>query len=650
MKRRLTRAYDSMTMPDGCANTIERKLTEQMDARKTGIYIQTAAPTPVHHHGWAVGVAAVCLMVVLSVGGTMLFLGMSRAELGQRKETATRFEETEVAPTPEDHYIQVTDLPMEEVEAFAAEVRQNVLDGDWEALAQKVSYPILIYDRQIGNAGGLVGLTIRNKVEESFVHHIEWESCRQMFCNWQGICMADGNIWINEVEGELKITAINDMFGNLYLSQDLYFTKAQDGAVAISDYTGMASEITFPTASGGKQVTQIGTGAPVLWNGDAVQIVNVPASVTVVRENAFADCSALRSVFFQGDAPPEAEDVFKGSENVTVYYESGTGGWGDTWCGRPAMQYEQGHVSLGTVTVNIDAMAAYPALTEILNGEREFFSNEYQSSYTIAEYCEKRSRLEGNEVTAPWFTLVDMDLDSVNELILQLRIEGDAAEDYLVLRYTDSTDGDGFVYAFMEPQQKMTDLRKDGSFWWREAGPGQGESRLMPDPERGSGMVFSGFSVQGESPAAQWHAWPCVRPEVVIQSYEYAGTGQSRMPSTTYYTFEGLAMGTTANDWSQLKENLIRMGMVCLEDEGTVSVFDPDAPGTCLYGTLTNEKGLVQLADVVYYISNEYGEREAEVRDLLSADPQYIAGSHLEELDSHGREVERLKALLEYLS
>ena len=137
MKRRLTRAYDSMTMPDGCANTIERKLTEQLDARKTGTYIQTAAPTPVRPHGWAVGVAAVCLMLVLSVGGTMLFLEMSGAQLGRQKETVARFEETEAAPTPEDHYALMTDLSAEEVEAFAIIVRHNILEGNWEALKNK---------------------------------------------------------------------------------------------------------------------------------------------------------------------------------------------------------------------------------------------------------------------------------------------------------------------------------------------------------------------------------------------------------------------------------------------------------------------------------------------------------------------------------
>ena len=74
MKRRLTRAYDHMTMPDRCSNAIERKLVEELEYRKTGRSVRAVAPSPVRRQGWTLGVAAVCLMLVLSMGGTALFL------------------------------------------------------------------------------------------------------------------------------------------------------------------------------------------------------------------------------------------------------------------------------------------------------------------------------------------------------------------------------------------------------------------------------------------------------------------------------------------------------------------------------------------------------------------------------------------------
>ena len=89
--------------------------------------------------------------------------------------------------------------------------------------------------------------------------------------------------------------------------------------------------------------------------------------------------------------------------------------------------------------------------------------------------------------------------------------------------------------------------------------------------------------------------------------------------------------------------------MICLEEEGTVSIYDADAPGCCMFGTLTNANGFLQLADVGYYISNEHGERQAEVRNLLSDEPEYLAGTNLALPDSHGRTVPSLEELLDYL-
>ena len=645
MKRRLTRAYDHMTMPDRCSNAIERKLVEELEYRKTGRSVRTVAPSPARRQGWTLGVAAVCLMLVLSMGGTALFLKTMGTvpDVSRQTTAATR------TAAPGD-YTLVTDIPAEEVEAFASAVRQNVIDGDWEAFAECVNYPIAVYDKQIGNDGGLVGLTIRNRVNDSFVEQIEKEDCSQLFCNWQGICMADGRLWINEVDGQLKITAINDMFGALVNPADFQYVETENGDLALAAYSGMAEEVTFPTGYNQSVLTQIGTGKKVIWNGSLVRTIHIPDTVTAVREQAFADCPGLEAVFFQGDAPAEMEDVFDGSPNVVVYYKEGTEGWGDTWCGRKTMQYGEGHISLGTATMKINPATAYQALMDVLHENRSFYYEGSESAVTITQYCERRSKHLSNEVSIPCFTMADMDRDGINELILWVSIEGDALEDYLILRY-DPYDHDegGMVYAFMEPQQKITDIGKDGSFFWRAAGPGQGESRMILDPDNGNGIVVSSLGEENDAEAV-WHVWPCVRPEVVAQSYEYAGTAKTRLPGNGYYTFEGLAKGTTDNDWNRLKEDLTAMGMICLEDEGTVSVFDPDAPGTCLYGTLTNANGMLQLADVGYYICTEEKEYAAEIRNLLSADPEYWVDAHLPALGSMGRRVYNTQKLLEYLN
>jgi BspA type Leucine rich repeat region (6 copies) len=66
--------------------------------------------------------------------------------------------------------------------------------------------------------------------------------------------------------------------------------------------------------------------------------VTIPNSVTNIGCNAFAACSSLTSVYFQGDAPAPSlscdTDVFY-LDNVTLYYLPGTLGWDLAFIGRP---------------------------------------------------------------------------------------------------------------------------------------------------------------------------------------------------------------------------------------------------------------------------------------------------------------------------
>lgn len=499
MKRRLTRAYDSMTMPDGCANTIERKLTEQLDARKTGTYIQTAAPTPVRPHGWAVGVAAVCLMLVLSVGGTMLFLGMSGAQLGRQKETVARFEETEAAPTPEDHYALVTDLSAEEVEAFATIVRHNILEGNWEALKNKFAFPLTVQGQEIQDWQAFQNWMNGFSLYSSAWKQLEAETCRAMFCNWQGICMADGFVWFNEVEGGLKITAMN---------MDVEPITVTDTPV--------------------KQVPEV-----------------------------FAEVLAGKPVYFYGG--------------------------------------------------NYDPR-------------------------TLEEYCAGR----WGDVTVDLFAVVDMDQDGICEVVVSCQIAQTETRVHLVLRQ----DGK-YVCGYPFQPGELMDLKKDGSFFRRDR-----DHRLYFNDEES--WYTTEAQEQEEKPLAQWHAYPCVRPDMVLRSYEYVtGTGWSSFPGMPYSYFESLVMKRAENRWEPQGSWLANAGYID-EEENTVYLLDPDAPGTVMFGTLTEENGTRQFSSIGYYISNEYGELQGEVRNIHTDSPEYWMGTLLEQLDSHGWQVQSPDEFIAY--
>lgn len=119
--------------------------------------------------------------------------------------------------TEEDYYRMSTSLTAEEVEQFAAEIKKDILQYNWDALAEKISYPIVISGITVHNKEDFLKLNIDGNLNPEFVEAIRTETCQEMFCNWQGVMMgATGQIWFGNVDNgkgtsELLIIGINDM-------------------------------------------------------------------------------------------------------------------------------------------------------------------------------------------------------------------------------------------------------------------------------------------------------------------------------------------------------------------------------------------------------------------------------------------------------
>lgn len=117
--------------------------------------------------------------------------------------------------TAKDAYAACTSLPAEEVDAFAAQVRQAVVSRDWDRLAEMVCYDIKVWENTFADSAEFAAADWDSIFSEDFLQAIEEEPCQDMFCNWQGVMMGDGQIWFSEVldidgnsEG-LKVVAIN---------------------------------------------------------------------------------------------------------------------------------------------------------------------------------------------------------------------------------------------------------------------------------------------------------------------------------------------------------------------------------------------------------------------------------------------------------
>lgn len=112
-----------------------------------------------------------------------------------------------------DIYGVCTSIPKADVEAFAARVKSQILKQDLAGLSENIAYPITVGKTEYASAQEFKKGDI--KFSQDFLDGLEKESCRDMFCNWQGISLGDGKVWISEVLNEdlssqgIKITAIN---------------------------------------------------------------------------------------------------------------------------------------------------------------------------------------------------------------------------------------------------------------------------------------------------------------------------------------------------------------------------------------------------------------------------------------------------------
>lgn len=107
-----------------------------------------------------------------------------------------------------------------------------------------------------------------------------------------------------------------------------------DGVTSIENYVFSNTSLTNVALP--NSVAAIGGKA----FGDCKSLVNVTVGdgVSSIGLGAFSNCTRLASIYFQGNAPSLGKDVFFG-DNATVYYRSGTTGWGKTFGGLPTAEW-----------------------------------------------------------------------------------------------------------------------------------------------------------------------------------------------------------------------------------------------------------------------------------------------------------------------
>jgi hypothetical protein len=65
----------------------------------------------------------------------------------------------------------------------------------------------------------------------------------------------------------------------------------------------------------------------------------IGSGVTSIGGYAFADCTSLIGAYFRGNAPSVVSSAFNHDYQATVYYATGTTGWGAMCAGLPALPW-----------------------------------------------------------------------------------------------------------------------------------------------------------------------------------------------------------------------------------------------------------------------------------------------------------------------
>lgn len=119
----------------------------------------------------------------------------------------------------ENQYSSLTQMSKRDVESFAKDARETYLEQDWVKLSDMISYPVQVgADRNIKNKKDFIEYMKGRKAQKSALESMEKETCTDMFVNGDGICMADGMLWLidenfdgieQQGEPELRIYSIN---------------------------------------------------------------------------------------------------------------------------------------------------------------------------------------------------------------------------------------------------------------------------------------------------------------------------------------------------------------------------------------------------------------------------------------------------------
>lgn len=101
-----------------------------------------------------------------------------------------------------NYYSMCTSYSKFEVEQFAKEIKELILAEDWKNLSEYVAYPITMAGVTYEDRSSFLAAPFDTLLDAAAVASIQEESCTDMFFNYSGIMMGNGEVWIGEILNE----------------------------------------------------------------------------------------------------------------------------------------------------------------------------------------------------------------------------------------------------------------------------------------------------------------------------------------------------------------------------------------------------------------------------------------------------------------
>ncbi len=113
----------------------------------------------------------------------------------------------------------------------------------------------------------------------------------------------------------LALIAVAPLSASAETDGDYNYSVLDDGTAMITAYTGLDSDVFFPSSVGGYTVSTIGSSV-FRSSGVVVSAVVIPDTVTCIRGGAFEGCSSLVGAFIPASVKIIGSDAFKRCYNL----------------------------------------------------------------------------------------------------------------------------------------------------------------------------------------------------------------------------------------------------------------------------------------------------------------------------------------------